>query len=585
MKTHIISILFLSLFSLTAISQSTYTWDGDTSTDPTDGDNWVGGVAPTLVDGNKLGDYIIINTATYYPVYSSGLTVGINLTSPPFTKRSGSVTIKPGAKVTINVFLWIEQSYGDFKIESDDTGDGQLIFDDEYSYTHNKDITVEMYITGGDAGSSQYRFHYFVPPVQSMAIDNSSIANTGSDLGMTSFNGDLTYYYEPNATTSKEAAWRYFDGYGEDGYSGFSSLTPAQGYNIYSTGTSDKITFSGQLNAAEHSYTLSYTSANGSYAGWNLVGNPYPCNYDLEGIDELMTSDNVYNTVYFNHNGGYTYWNPSTGSGSSGLSDIIPPMQGFFVLVDATGQSLTLPVASKTTSSAQSRQKSGTTSSIPKLKFQLLKDGLADETIVCFIEDATNDFDGDYDGYKLFGNSSSDFIYTELNSVKYAINAVPEPDASGADIPLVLDLKESGSYTISISEYDNLSNYDIVLKHGEVETNLSQGASYTFTSDAGVFTDFQISATKGTTGLEDLTKERFNAWYQDQYLYMYCPEEMQTQRGRVLIIDLQGKKVFDKEMELPGGQTTQLPVQLSTGIYVTRILSSGKPYTKKIVVY
>jgi len=48
-----------------------------------------------------------------------------------------------------------------------------------------------------------------------------------------------------------------------------------------------------------------------------------------------------------------------------------------------------------------------------------------DETIVCLLDDATSGFDGDYDAYKLFSSgTTTPFIYTELNSIKYALNAI-----------------------------------------------------------------------------------------------------------------------------------------------------------------
>jgi len=108
-------------------------------------------------------------------------------------------------------------------------------------------------------------------------------------------------------------------------------LNPDRGYNL-NFSADDKITFKGNLNGTAHSFgPLSFTNL-----GWNLVGNPYPCNYDLNGISCLTGSgDDVDNTVYFNRDGGYAYWNVITG-GTTGYSDIMPPMQGFFVHVTAS---------------------------------------------------------------------------------------------------------------------------------------------------------------------------------------------------------------------------------------------------------
>ena len=62
------------------------------------------------------------------------------------------------------------------------------------------------------------------------------------------------------------------------------------------------------------------------------------------------------------------------------------------------------------------------------MKLVLENGTVPDETIICLVEKATTGFDGDYDAYKLFGGGTTiPSIYTEINTVKYAINSVPEP--------------------------------------------------------------------------------------------------------------------------------------------------------------
>ena len=189
-----------------------------------------------------------------------------------------------------------------------------------------------MSLSGG-AGTSGPAFHYFVPPVASTTI-GATIASVKTNLGLTYFNGDLVSYEEPLAIANKNAGWQYFDGYNST--TPFSTLQSTRGFNFYLT-SPDKATFTGQLNATSHSFNLAYTSSNPA-PGWNLVGNPFPCNYNLSGIAELTgTGDGVNNTAYFNHSGGYAYWNVELGVGTTGFSEVIAPMQGFFVLATTSG--------------------------------------------------------------------------------------------------------------------------------------------------------------------------------------------------------------------------------------------------------
>jgi hypothetical protein len=489
------------------------------------------------------------------------------------------LNINPGKLLTVPVSIVNNAGIPGLVIKSDPTGDGKLI-----NNTSSVDATVELYLPGGKTSAGSARFHYFVPPVQTMSFNNATPATVATDLGLTYFGGDLALYSEAAAGSNKDAGWQYFDSYnyGYGATTPFSSLVSTTGYNIYLT-SNDKVTFKGTLNSAGLSFSnLSYTNI-----GWNLVGNPYPCNYDLNGIPELTnTGDNVDNTIYFNHDGGFAYWNVLIG-GSSGYSDIIPPMQGFFVHVTASGQSLTLPASSKTAATAAPLRSKGT-SSVKKLKLVLNNGLVPDETIVCLIDKATTGFDGDYDGYKLFGKSSTGepYIYTELNGIKYAINSVPEPDTASMVIPLSVILKTDGTYKIDITEFENLDGFNVVLKHGAVETTLSKDASYSFTLAAGTYTDFQLIISKITTGIEKNTTEKLKTWYSNNFLYINCPVDISADKANLVIYDIQGKLVYNNNMiSIVPGQTIQLSLGLQKGMYITRITTNIQTLVSKFVVF
>ncbi len=355
--------------------------------------------------------------------------------------------------------------------------------------------TVELSLSGTLVSPGVARFHYVIPPVQSQTI-GSTINEVKTNLGLTSFGGDLLAYDETKATPGKDNGWQYFDGYTWLGNPStpFSTMVSSRGYNLYLT-ANDRATFRGTLNGAEHSFTLSYTGANPG-PGWNLIGNPFPCNYDLAGVTELNNTDNVDNTVYFTRDGEFTYWNVSDDMGTSGYSDIVAPMQGFFIKARASA-SLTMPVASKTSTSAVPSRSKGAAvkskggSSTRMIKLTLGNGTFADETIVALFDDATTGFDGDHDAYKFFGtNPQTPYIYSEISSQKYAINAVSPPASDPVIIPLSVIIRTAGTYTISVTQFANLEGQTVTLKHGAIETKLSSDVSYTFTSACRHFHKF-----------------------------------------------------------------------------------------------
>ena len=567
------NLIFTNGAQMDATSPSTTLVYAGTASQQIDGTDFVSGKAYNVTINNTPGvtlesDFTIDNALTI---------------------NSGQkLIISAGTQLTVTGTLTNSAGNSGLVIRSTSNGnDGKLV-----NNSVSVPATVKLFISGG-AGISGPAFHYVTPPVASMSIDNSSIAATAADLGLTYFNGDLILYDETKAIVNKNDGWQYFDGYG--GTTGFSSLVSSRAYNMYLT-AGDSITFTGNLNGSAHNFNLSYTGTNPD-PGWNLVGNPYPCNYDLNGISALTTSDDgVDNTVYFNNEGGYAYWNPITG-GTSGYSDILPPMQGFFVRVTETGKSLSLPTSSKTGAAALPLRSKGAKAdfdekeakliTVKKVKLVLSKGIQHDETIVCLIDDATPGFDSDYDAYKLFASgSTAPSLHSELSSVKYAINTIQEPVGEQTIVPLKVEIKTAGEHTINISEFENLGGTKVVLRHEGIETILSQGTTFTFNPAIGISTfELLIGEEDITTGDEKLPEVKFKAWYSKDFIYIKSPSDLSSGSGRMIIYDMQGKSVFnDSQLYIVSGETIQVPVNLQKGIYVVHVIINNQTFVSKVVI-
>lgn len=525
----------------------------------------------------------------------TGVTLNTNFTI------DNSMTINSGKLFTIpvlnelKVLGTITNNAGSsgFVIKSDATGEGKL-----FNNSSSAPATVELYLSGGLISPTIGIFHYFVPPVVSMSIGSTpTIAEVKTALGLTNFNGSLLRYNEPQATTSINKGWQYFDNY-PGVPPGFTSLQSSEAYNIYLNGSSDVLKFKGSLNAGEHTFNLSYTPGNKG-AGWNLVGNPYPCNYDLNGINGLGTVvDGISNTVYYNNNGGYGYWNVYTKSGSSlSYTDILPPMTGFYVLLtNASFNQLVLPVSSKTTINGDTRlqHKSLQNSvikepSFQKIKLVLTNGSKSDETLVLLSDDATSSFNEHFDAFKLFNpDSLSPYIYSEVDGVDYFMKALAGLETAPVIVPLKLIVREAGIYTIKIPEFENLENVRVVLKHGPVETSLKRNSTYTFNSVSGTFADFKLIIGGADSQRDELIikNEDIRAWYSNNYIYLHATEGIPEGRASLTVTDFNGRQIFNNlNLSINPSQTSQIYINLSTGFYIADIKINNIHYKSKIIVY
>ncbi|MCK5839735.1 MAG: hypothetical protein KAG99_07790, partial [Bacteroidales bacterium] len=121
------------------------------------------------------------------------------------------------------------------------------------------------------------------------------------------------------------------------------TLMRMAGYNIWMEGGSETVTFEGVLNNGNlHIEGLTFTGPgipnyNPDYAGYNLIGNPYPSAIDWD--HQSITKTSLDNAIYFWNplNNGYSAYVDGVGNNPETTNSIIPPMQGFFVRVDAIG--------------------------------------------------------------------------------------------------------------------------------------------------------------------------------------------------------------------------------------------------------
>jgi autotransporter-associated beta strand protein len=568
------------------------TWLGGT-TDWFTASNWSGGVPTTSTNAT------IISSVTNQPVITgstaavcnnmtinSGASLTVDNSTYGFTaegtlSNSGTFTINSTGKATVASLT----NNGTLNLNSDASGIASLLVESTSPITGTNNI--QLHLTGGGAPSA-YKWHYISLPVPGVSVDDII-------LGRSNF--DLAKYNEGLVTTSQDDGWVASDGYVY--YTQltipnlfFSAMDLGKGYAYY-YGSDQLYTINGSINSNAVSVSLDYDTGNShniDIIGFNLIGNPFTCTLDWDVVATYngLPKTEVTSAIYFTKD--YTIiptYIPGTG-GTDGGTNLIPPMQAFFVDARASGQSITLPVTAKTHSTT-ARFK-GETESVPLVRL-LLEDGESwRDAIVSFNEKAELSFDNSFDAYKLSKSLGTMNLWTRLSNIDYAINCVPFPETS-IEIPVGIHAGNEGTFTLRSNELKGLDNYSVTLKDKttNIVVDLKKEGKLSFSTSAGEFEDrFVLIVTNITTGSEEVTlpENAFNIYAFNGILNIVpLSDAWNEKQGSVIITDLTGKRILDnRNIEFWKNTLIQLPVSGAKGIYIVEIRSGAMRYAGKVMI-
>ena len=276
-----------------------------------------------------------------------------------------NITVRPNSAVTVFQNKTLDV-FGNFKIQSDAYYTGYLA-DFGALNIYGNSIFERQIIHSG--------WHYISSPV----------ANASSNV----FWGAALYYYDESQVPPNS---RWVPVYAND------TLHIMQGYDVYYQDTNRLVSFNGAFNSGH--YSLNLTAQTDSY---NFIGNPYPSSIDWDA-PQGWTKTNVDNAIYVWDAQTNTVASYVNGVGINGGTRYIAPTQTFFTICNNTSGGLI---------GVDNRVR--TTTAIPfrndevdnHLKLKLTSAGFSDEAVVRFNENATSDFDSDYDAYKYFSPIAS----------------------------------------------------------------------------------------------------------------------------------------------------------------------------------
>lgn len=329
--------------------------------------------------------------------------------------------------------------------------------------------------------------------------------------------------------------------------------------------------------------------------GWNLVGNPYPCELDwnnASGWDKSQIQNMIYYWDGFSRK--FMSYDGVTQTSLNGAGSIIPPGQGFFVkkINDGNGSLFVNENAKVGGSPARTFYR---TEKLSKL-FINFTDGATDtdQSALVFGSSFTNDVD-DYDHEKNAGQVLN--ISTSLGTVDYVLQC------RETGIPAIIPLKVAakvGKYILTfedenlIDKLSTLTLYDAFLG---TTTNLLETNRYDFEINSDVKSfgaeRFLLNYTfkqEGITGLESLFYSKVevypNPFNKELNLYI---EATGNEVVQLRFVSITGGLVFDKTLDIQkGGNIINLEEQIESshvpsGVYLLTLSSRSYSQTFKII--
>ena len=433
----------------------------------------------------------------------AGLTLGeASLASLAMTAND-KMTITEGSKLTVSGTL------------SDENTDNLILEDGAQLVNSSTGVqaTVKKNINGytGDGG------WYLVasPMVENIipTVDNGLLAN----------DYDL-YIFDQ----SEELEWRNIEA------SAFNTIDNKTGY-LYANSGNPTLSFAGTLVANTTTTTLTYDN-NAEFKGFNLIGNPYPCNTYADRSFYVLNED---------------------GSDFTLGSNPIPPCSAILVQAQGTGESVTFN---------KNASKSGSNIAIAVTKADTRSNAIVDKARVSFNEK------DQLTKYSLSGQNGK--LYIPQNGQDFAVAY-----ANGEnEMPVNFKAAKSGTYTMNFEiESLELNYLHLIDNLTGNNVDLLSTPSYTFeakTSDYATRFKLVFDNNGSSTGSETF------AYISDGIIIVTDgPSTGSGTCARLQIVDMTGRVVVE------GDAMNRISTsEMTPGVYVVRLINGEKVKTQKIVI-
>ncbi|MCD4789759.1 MAG: hypothetical protein K8R37_07130, partial [Bacteroidales bacterium] len=400
-------------------------WTGNIDNNWDNPSNWSKSSVPVAEDV-EIPD---VGKAAFPVIYFPGALTG-SLTIYP----NASLTIAPGGDLTTNGLFTND---GLFLIQSDENGlSGSFI--NNGGIAGNGIFEFDRNITNSTPVTDPTAWHYISSPIDGFTTDSipDYFVNIWDEIIGLWQNIQGTV---PCTPASPPIPLNSMEGW---------SIKLDQDYiTNCGFGTGELIEMIGpftNMHTGPYNILFTYTSGT-NFAGWNLLGNPYPCTIDPLAI---TWDPNLNQSLYFwdgNVNNYFTW--------AGGVGPNIPPTQGFFV--NAFGDGTFILTGEERIHDNENTWFKSDIENLLTLKASANGNDYYDLTHIRFLEEATSEFDKEWDAYKLFsGVPGVPQIYTSTTNDMLSINT----QSVTPSVPLAFTAGQSGTYTIDAIETSDFSN-------------------------------------------------------------------------------------------------------------------------------
>lgn len=290
-------------------------------------------------------------------------------------------------------------------------------------------------------------------------------------------------------------------------------------------------------------------SNNASDKGWNLVGNPYQCWYNIHKL-------NFTAPITVRENDNYAAY--------SVIDDdyAIAPNQAFFVQCPEGIHEISFPLDGRQMTSVIESQTGIKPFDPASSNARLLTDitvsngNHSDRTRIVLNSHASTGYESNCDASKFLTEVPEvPQIYSYDNECQYAINERPQADGL---VHLGFIAGESGHYTLSLTRNASEHVWLTDLENGQTIDLTTQ--DYGFTSEAGTFNErFELRFTGNTTYIQSQERQTFNV------TAVIGGIEISGISGNVGVYNMAGVQVA--EQKLSGTSTF---IALPKGVYVVK---------------
>ncbi|MBN1198771.1 MAG: T9SS type A sorting domain-containing protein [Bacteroidales bacterium] len=490
---------------------------------------------------DATGTLLLTGSASHSVTTPSGSTLvldGLSITG------TGSWPTSDGQKITVSGDLEVA-SGATFQLTSSSEAATSLIT----LGSADGEVTVQRYI--GAWTDDDHGWHLLSSPVDGQTIAPGFTAEPSEnyDFYLWSESNEVWVNFK-NTTTSPT----FLECNGSSG-----NFLSGRGYLVAYASTASK-EFEGSLHDASIPVSGLTNTDGTQYAGWNLVGNPFPCYMQWN----KTTGAGGWNLSYIN--GVAKIWDESAASYVDiAQSDPIPPLQGFMVQVSgsATG-SLTLYEGDRVHEDDTWYKELA--ENVIKLRAVDPEGKKSQATVIRFLDGASASFEPEHDAHFLSGYAP--LLYTVADGHLMSTNTLPTLDET-LRIPLYFRKNEHSLFSIEAdSAISLIPAYPVYLTDRKlgITTNLTRGKVYTFSSEEGDDPyRFEIHFKAVGVG-ESQPTASVQIWSDGQSLYIRNPQSL---TGTIEVVSMTGQRILG--VPLTNEVLQQQHLHVTSGVYYVRV--------------